>query len=1488
MDRYLFDITRYVGDLLSATSSWQSVGDVDDLKAIDGASDDYVAATTSSTARRILLHRGRVTHSDHGVQAIINRGKPRRTGGRPIGLILMWKTAACDPDTTFIDSSESDESGVVGLFVCSPVTDVELGEANHIRIQIENDVLSIVERLEEEERTLWSMPLHSLHRRIAIRAEHVDGTVTLWWNPDGIPEFLDVPIARVSTLIDGGGRAGIFSHEDGRFLTVAVDYRIEQEAMSPLTRSAEVPAQNLVPVRLTITNPDLSRPSIQTGFLITPDRATRLPECQQHESRVYLRDARMFVTPGASYRPIGWMRTVDGDMVRAETMRQLAVSGTAEDLRLRDDEGRLVLFSEEATPAGELRSRRDYLEFPRALREAASVGVEGSLEPNETGAQDWHDATPRSVRRAFTAPRRWTVPFETMSPALEEELLAFFAKCRARQVPFLWSVPLTDEHVMVRFVEPKVQIQGVQRRTFRSQIEVVEDFWAFYVPTVEVPDEAGESDDSSGGGGTPPPGGCVPGEVVAVVPMYSRPDAGYGGLLGLSYDRDPARPAPPAAPLSLPDTVTLSFAPGEWSRDATKPGPADLSDVIAVLTGEEWTLEFQETATGYSNHWHHIRYSATPPFDDWYLNGGLGDLEVNRSTWMASRQVGDYTIEVRFVAEYAPDHAGADGALLNIFVFYNGLAPKYEEGNPDDDGYIFTRSDPVKWLGGSSKVGHPHLLVCAHIPTTFQAPIGNAWYPGNQTQDEQVDGDPVRNAVGNDRASCFVAGVGSPWSIPDPGFAYETLAGSPIGTHDRLNTVGTAGVHKTNQKMQLLGPAQDNKVAALWHTTKRDVVDGFDTTFSYTISEAVGGGGGGLALVVQADDEVAVGTGGAGLGYTGIEKSVAIEFDIALDASGDPDGNHVSVHTNGTGANSSDHAFSVLSATLVPSLHGTHTVRVVYEAGTPGTITVYLDGVQVLTGAVDLDAAVSGQKAWLGFTASSSTGARQRITINSWEFETSTAPVYGDPDDAIGNSVYGYNHTPYGWGALTLGGGCPTSELFQFVTIEDHEGLSALRPANPGWDVLRGGIDLTTASSITIECCLPVQEEAECCDFDTGSIECWPPNPNTSFQACLPRLSRMDLTITQLRIMTTDTYDGGGMPVSSSEFVGQTYIAHEGLWVDEIRYSEGSPHLRSYTWKAFKADPDYQYRGGSLDDFNDSTLTDWNQASGSWNESGTTATASSVSGYALLYRETPGTDHQMEDGTIQATVAGDATKIHVVAMRASTFSEAGMFGVLDGPNQTLSILRKSDDGTGGYESRVLASFAEVDTISSSGITATSFGSTFTLTYLAYSLSGADCEVTSGVWGLAAFADGAAYGQCLITDTGPDQVEMSVTLDANGWTVNIPAKAMPGYLDSTLCSGCNDCAGPFVSCSVTYTSSMAPDGIIGQPNAELPYHGVTPPTPQCDTAPPFDCPCLYQPFITLEANLYTGPWDSGYVNPCGDLEEVARRFKIWQHFICAIS
>ncbi len=85
-----------------------------------------------------------------------------------------------------------------------------------------------------------------------------------------------------------------------------------------------------------------------------------------------------------------------------------------------------------------------------------------------------------------------------------------------------------------------------------------------------------------------------------------------------------------------------------------------------------------------------------------------------------------------------------------------------------------------------------------------------------------------------------------------------------------------------------------------------------------------------LAFVIQNDRVDTIGKGGLGLGYDGIKKSIAVEFDTYFyPESTDPYENHISIHARGwRDPNSSNHTYSLGHTSSVTSLpDGEHNIR---------------------------------------------------------------------------------------------------------------------------------------------------------------------------------------------------------------------------------------------------------------------------------------------------------------------------------------------------------------------------------------------------------------------------------------------------------------------------------------------------------------------------------------------------------------------------------
>lgn len=141
-----------------------------------------------------------------------------------------------------------------------------------------------------------------------------------------------------------------------------------------------------------------------------------------------------------------------------------------------------------------------------------------------------------------------------------------------------------------------------------------------------------------------------------------------------------------------------------------------------------------------------------------------------------------------------------------------------------------------------------------------------------------------------------------------------------------------------------------NVTTATWWDTKLQVTSGFNTTFTFKIEEAsptcpikdtqtcVTRGGHGFALVLQnaLTGLATIGRGADGLGYDGMDNSIALEFDTWYNkAVGDLYDNHISIQTRGrTNSNSVMHKYSLGQTVEIPELTAEeHTVKLVYTQG---------------------------------------------------------------------------------------------------------------------------------------------------------------------------------------------------------------------------------------------------------------------------------------------------------------------------------------------------------------------------------------------------------------------------------------------------------------------------------------------------------------------------------------------------------------------------
>ncbi len=217
---------------------------------------------------------------------------------------------------------------------------------------------------------------------------------------------------------------------------------------------------------------------------------------------------------------------------------------------------------------------------------------------------------------------------------------------------------------------------------------------------------------------------------------------------------------------------------------------------------------------------------------------------------------------------------------------------------------------------------------------------------------------------------------------------------------ERLSFVGDA---KVSRKVLRLAPARRNQAGAVWFRDKQPVRSGFETTFTFQLTQQDGffqfHGTDGFAFVLQNSGPAALGGRGSAGGFgvtdptnprhSGIPWTVAVFFDTLRNPEeGDPSSNYIAIRANG-GPSETRWPAKRLAFTPKLSIHlkdgKVHTARVVFR---PPVLSVFLDGsiAPVLETAVDLSIATDAQgEAWAGFTASTGFGW-QNHDILSWRF----------------------------------------------------------------------------------------------------------------------------------------------------------------------------------------------------------------------------------------------------------------------------------------------------------------------------------------------------------------------------------------------------------------------------------------------------------------------------------------------------------------------
>jgi hypothetical protein len=218
---------------------------------------------------------------------------------------------------------------------------------------------------------------------------------------------------------------------------------------------------------------------------------------------------------------------------------------------------------------------------------------------------------------------------------------------------------------------------------------------------------------------------------------------------------------------------------------------------------------------------------------------------------------------------------------------------------------------------------------------------------------------------------------------------------------------GAGGSLYLNRNAAIVGtvlrlvPASRDQIGSAYYYQKQrlSLSGGWTTTFQFRITNPTNGGADGFSFIIQDAGANALGGIGAGIGYTGIPRSLAVEFDTWQNNQtgySEPNGNHVAVHTQWQQPNTAAMAARLGWADPGFNLEDgqVHTATITYNGS--GQLDIVLDNVSVLTVTFDhnnyLSILDASGFAWVGFTAATAT-AWEDIDILSWSFTPVPEPA---------------------------------------------------------------------------------------------------------------------------------------------------------------------------------------------------------------------------------------------------------------------------------------------------------------------------------------------------------------------------------------------------------------------------------------------------------------------------------------------------------------
>jgi glucose/arabinose dehydrogenase len=221
------------------------------------------------------------------------------------------------------------------------------------------------------------------------------------------------------------------------------------------------------------------------------------------------------------------------------------------------------------------------------------------------------------------------------------------------------------------------------------------------------------------------------------------------------------------------------------------------------------------------------------------------------------------------------------------------------------------------------------------------------------------------------------------------GFTYNNFSNSTgITTNGNASKPGTT--------LQLTPDSNTQAGSAFYDTAfQLDANSSFSTQFQFRLGGVNGTtGADGFTFVLQNDSRgtSAIGASGGGVGYQGINNSLAIEFDTYKNGNNDPNDNHLSLLRNGN-------VFTAVKDVITPlDLNSGAPINawIDYDGATD-QLNVYLSTTTTkpttatLTQTIDLVGTL-GTKAYFGFTGGTG-GLRNLQEIQNWTLNTTATPI---------------------------------------------------------------------------------------------------------------------------------------------------------------------------------------------------------------------------------------------------------------------------------------------------------------------------------------------------------------------------------------------------------------------------------------------------------------------------------------------------------------